>query len=144
MDNLHCVGFWKRCFAALIDQLIMFSFGSVSILAVIYMFGPDDNLQILDNEILLRIIGYSSYTLYSAVFESSSQQATLGKQMMRILVIGMDGKRITFPRAVTRRLLSYLSIIMFGFGYIMVFLNKTKQTGHDILAQTLVVRKSDV
>ena len=144
MDNLHCVGFWRRCFAALIDQLIMFSFGSVSILAVIYMFGPDDNLQILDNEILLRIIGYSSYTLYSAVFESSSQQATLGKQMMRILVIGMDGKRITFPRAVTRRLLSYLSIIMFGFGYIMVFLNKTKQTGHDILAQTLVVRKSDV
>lgn len=108
------------------------------------MFGPDDNLQILDNEILLRIIGYSSYTLYSAVFESSSQQATLGKQMMRILVIGIDGKRITFPRAVTRRLLSYLSIIMFGFGYIMVFLNKTKQTGHDILAQTLVVRKSDV
>ena len=144
MDNLHCVGFWRRCFAALIDQLIMFSFGSVSILAVIYMFGPDDNLQILDNEILLRIIGYSSYTLYSAVFESSSQQATLGKQMMRILVIGIDGKRITFPRAVTRRLLSYLSIIMFGFGYIMVFLNKTKQTGHDILAQTLVVRKSDV
>ena len=144
MDNLHCVGFWRRCFAALLVQLIMFSFGSVSILAVIYMFGPDDNLQILDNEILLRIIGYSSYTLYSAVFESSSQQATLGKQMMRILVIGMDGKRITFPRAVTRRLLSYLSIIMFGFGYIMVFLNKTKQTGHDILAQTLVVRKSDV
>ena len=111
MDNLHCVGFWRRCFAALIDQLIMFSFGSVSILAVIYMFGPDDNLQILDNEILLRIIGYSSYTLYFAVFESSSQKATLGKQMMRILVIGMDGKRITFPRAVTRRLLSYLSII---------------------------------
>ena len=142
MDNLHCVGFWRRCFATLIDQIIIciFFFIIASILAVIY--GPD-SLQILDNEILARIIGISLNTLYSSVFESSSKQATLGKQMMRILVIGMDGKPITFPRAVARRLLSYLSAIMFGFGYIMVFFNKTKQTGHDILAKTLDVRKSD-
>lgn len=54
------------------------------------------------------------FLIYSAVFESSPLQGTLGKKLMGLVVLDCAGKRIGFRQAVMRSLLKWLTpIILF-------------------------------
>ena len=53
-----------------------------------------------------------SRSLYFAIMESSSRQATLGKMVLGIVVTDMDGKRISFGRALGRNLGKIVSQII--------------------------------
>ena len=80
---------------------------------------------------------------YFSMMESSRWQGTLGKQAMQIKVAGTDGKRISFARASGRYFLKIISSTEFMLGYIIAFSDQ-RQTLHDYLSQTLVVRKDVV
>jgi len=73
--------------------------------------------------------------------ESSSRQATLGKMALGIVVTDMDGKRISFGRAVGRNLGKIISQIILLIGYFMIAFTQKKQGLHDIIANCLVVVK---
>jgi uncharacterized RDD family membrane protein YckC len=73
--------------------------------------------------------------------ESSSRQATLGKMALGIVVTDMDGKRISFGRAVGRNLGKIISQIILFIGFLMVAFTQKKQGLHDIIANCLVVVK---
>ena len=110
-------------------------------------------------------------TLYFAINESSNQQATWGKQRMRLKVTDYNGERIGFGRAFSRTLLKFIPwelshtfiwelsfslqkdsvMISYGFGlvYLLVGLNiaslimtKKHQTIYDLLAKTYVVKQA--
>jgi len=76
---------------------------------------------------------------YFALMESSRRQGTLGKQLMRIKVTGLDGARISFGRATGRYFLKGVSSFEFMLGYLISFSDQ-RQTWHDYMAKTLVVR----
>ncbi len=77
--------------------------------------------------------------LYFAIMESSSYQATFGKQLLDIKVTDMEGKRISFWRATIRYFAKILSGMIFYLGYLMIGFTEKKQGLHDIIAGTLVV-----
>ncbi len=77
---------------------------------------------------------------YFALLESSRWQATIGKRVCRLRVTGLDGGRISLPRAIGRYFAKFLSALILCIGFLMVGWTRRKQGLHDILAETLVVR----
>ncbi|MBS3800254.1 MAG: RDD family protein, partial [Thioalkalivibrio sp.] len=63
------------------------------------------------------------------------------KRLFGLRVVDFDGERISFARATGRHFASILSGLTLGIGYIMVAFTRRRQALHDLIAQTLVVRK---
>src|SRR4030095_4357938 len=80
---------------------------------------------------------------YFALMDSSSWQGTLGKRLMLIKVTDMNGEQISFVRATARYFLKTISSIEFMLGYLICFSDQ-RQTIHDYISGTLVVRKQIV
>jgi len=76
--------------------------------------------------------------LYTALQESSASQATLGKRLLDLRVISLDGRRISFARASGRFFGSLIP--SFGIGYCMALFTRRKQALHDLITSCLVVR----
>jgi uncharacterized RDD family membrane protein YckC len=79
--------------------------------------------------------------LYWPLMECSSRQGTLGKRAIGIVVTDIDGRHISFARAVGRNLGKIVSAIIYYVGFIMIAFTKKKQGLHDITANCLVVVK---
>lgn len=79
--------------------------------------------------------------LYEALMMSSQWQTTLGKHLLGIKVTTLDGRRISFARATARHFSKYISSIILCAGYIVAAFTEKKQALHDIIAETLVVRR---
>ncbi|HJW18752.1 MAG TPA: RDD family protein [Flavisolibacter sp.] len=78
--------------------------------------------------------------LYSAYLESGENQATLGKRALSLKVTDMNGHRISFANASGRFFGKYVSAIILCIGYLMMLWDDKKQTLHDKMAGTLVVK----
>ncbi len=65
----------------------------------------------------------------------------LGKMAMKIYVTDLDGGRISFGTATIRHLCKIVSAFVLMIGFIMAGFTARKQALHDMLANTLVVRR---
>lgn len=79
--------------------------------------------------------------LYYAIMESSSKQGTLGKMATGLKVTDLNGNRISFGRASGRYFGRILSGIILDIGFLMIAFTQKKQGLHDMIAETLVVKK---
>ena len=79
--------------------------------------------------------------LYFALMQSSDQQATVGQNVMKIRVLDCAGEKVIFGQASGRYFAGILSGMMMLIGYFMFFWTDKKQTLHDNLAETIVVRE---
>ena len=75
-----------------------------------------------------------------AWLESSRWQATPGKRALRLRVVGEDGGRIGFPRAVLRHVAGALSWLTLNVGHLMATAPPRRQALHDRVARTQVVQ----
>jgi uncharacterized RDD family membrane protein YckC len=136
-------GFWIRWLANFIDSLIV----SIPMVTLVMLasaagiFSPGQGGPEMIFFLLMLPFAVAATWLYFAIQESSSEQATLGKRILGIKVIDYEGRRIGFARATGRFWGKTLSGILFNIGYIMAAFTNRKQALHDILAQTLVVRR---
>ncbi|MBZ0188907.1 MAG: RDD family protein, partial [Candidatus Obscuribacterales bacterium] len=64
-----------------------------------------------------------------------------GKVLLDIIVTDMNGERIGFMTALARLASKILSGFLFFLGFIVANFTTHKQALHDIIAQTLVLRK---
>jgi uncharacterized RDD family membrane protein YckC len=80
------------------------------------------------------MVGYFGY------FESSPSQATFGKQAMGIKVVDLNGNPLG-QGAWTRAGMRIVSSLIIGIGFLLAFFNDQKQTLHDKVAGSLVVKK---
>jgi Tfp pilus assembly major pilin PilA len=78
---------------------------------------------------------------YYALMESSGQQATLGKRAVGIKVTDLEGNQISFGRATGRLAAHILSGVILGIGFAMAAFTSRRQTLHDKIAGTLVVKR---
>ncbi|MGN0024081.1 MAG: RDD family protein [Candidatus Avelusimicrobium sp.] len=145
-------GFWRRAVALLVDSLII---GIISSILYITVLGtqvfklivqnpqtsdPKNILSIMGSMILFQILAFIFFWLYFALQESSKSQATLGKRVMGLKVVGADGGRISFGRATGRTLGKLVSNMTLYFGYYMAGFTKKRQALHDLMADTFVVQ----
>ncbi len=114
-------GFWRRFVAMILD------FGVLII-----------PLCLL-NVVLPYVGGVLVALLYYPIFESSSIQATPGKYWMRLKVLNENGQTLSFPRALARGLLKYVSSALLMVGYLIQLFTEKRQTLHDILTDAVVV-----
>jgi uncharacterized RDD family membrane protein YckC len=134
--------FWRRVAAALIDlifQGIILSLMGIAVYnAWIGTFGAgygpnqDASLMVLAVSLLLS-------WAYAFAFETDNG-AEPGKRLLGLRVARLDGSRPGPLRITARWLLHILSLVILGIGFLMPLWTKNKQTLHDLLTDTVVVR----
>jgi uncharacterized RDD family membrane protein YckC len=102
-----------------------------------------DNDSLQGGVIGFMVFIYIAIILYFPILESSNWQATIGKRAVGIKVIDLDGKRITFPRALGRFFAKIISGLVLYIGFIMAGFTERKQALHDIIAGTLVIMDNE-
>ncbi len=94
-----------------------------------------------DGNWLSRNLEQIFWLVYFSALESSRERATVGKRLLGLAVCGSDGRRLSFPRAVIRTLGKILSLLICGIGFVMPLLTPRKQALHDLLTDSVVVRR---
>jgi len=114
-----------------------------------YQPDPEDILRLVTNflpsiGLIILIVAAATfiYWFYFAIFESSPRQATPGKMLMGIFVTDLEGRRLTFPRALGRILSKILSKMFCYIGYLIALFTERNQGLHDMIAGTLVLEPS--
>jgi uncharacterized RDD family membrane protein YckC len=79
--------------------------------------------------------------LYFAALESTTLQASVGKLALGLRLADLEGRPITFARALLRRIARILSGFTFLIGYLMMLWTRRRQTLHDLMTGTLVLRR---
>jgi uncharacterized RDD family membrane protein YckC len=141
-------GFWIRFVANLIDGIIT----SIVIYGVLFAFillgaaSTSNNYSYSRDYTALGIL-YVFWLIFAIVFswlyfavqESSSKQATIGKQAMGLIVTDTEGNQISFGRATGRWLAKILSVLILFIGLIMIGFTERKQGLHDLIVNTYVI-----
>jgi uncharacterized RDD family membrane protein YckC len=135
--------FGLRVLAYIIDSLLLAAvFVPVGIgLGVLAAMNGSEGVEELSDgaSAVINLASIIATWLYSAIFESSTWQATLGKRLLGIKVTDMAGNRISFGRASGRHFAKFISSIICGIGFLMAAFSEKKQALHDSIANTLVV-----
>ena len=144
-------GFWRRWWAAVLDGIVLWA---LSVPFIIMWLMPlmnvdmeqyealpsEQQMEIFGGCLLFWLVTSLMEFLYFGLFESSRRRATLGRIALGLQITDVHGNRIGLGRALLRRLARILSAITFGIGFLVSLLSKRRQTLHDLLARTLVVR----
>jgi uncharacterized RDD family membrane protein YckC len=146
-------GFWRRFWSHLIDRFILgLAFMPVGFMVFVPMLAtessgwtdtdlPAEAIAALLGAILtVAFLALLGSWFYYALMQSSSRQATLGQLALGLHVTDLEGRRISFARASGRHFATVLTGLTFGIGYVIVLFTARKQTLHDLIAGTLVVR----
>lgn len=144
-------GFWRRCAAMILDSIVL-QLASLPLVLVVFGSGPglevlrDEDLpsaelmallvQLLQRQALLVLVHW----LYFALLESSPRQATVGKMALGLRVTDVAGRRLSFLRATGRFAAKMLSSLTLLIGYLVMLFTERRQTLHDLVAGTVVVR----
>lgn len=115
-------GVWPRFAAGFIDGLI------VGVIPVMIIRGSNGNVLSF-----LLGLGYSVWML-------STYSATVGMMILKIKITKESGGKVTYQDAILRYFASILSAIVFLLGYFWMIWDKKKQTWHDHIAKTIVVK----
>ena len=133
-------GFWTRLCACLIDGVIV-SMAQLPIQFALGVGGFQTHRAAPIAQLFNNVSSIVIYWLYEALQESSKYQATLGKRVMNIVVTDAVGQRLNFARATGRHFAKFLSAMICMVGYMIAGWTEKKQALHDMVAQTLVVKK---
>lgn len=131
-------GFWIRAVALLIDVLL-WSLVRLSLEVVATGLGARD---VEGSPFFQSTLGFFSLlftALYSAVLHALDGQ-TVGKLAVGVRVVGVDGERLPFGAALLRWFALFLSLLPFGFGFIVAGLRRDKRALHDLIAGSRVER----
>ncbi len=116
-------GFWRRAAAALIDGLIVSAAGFAVGLFI-------------NSPLLIWLVSIAYY-----VYFIGSRGQTPGKMALKIRVVRIDNQPLTYMAAFLREAVGkFLSGIAFALGYLWMIWDKDKQTWHDHLAKTQVIK----
>lgn len=138
-------GFWIRFGAYFIDFVIIFfilfviGFCIGLYVGIVEPLTSADYFESTSWTITFWIIALIISWIYFAYQESSSKQATVGKQMFRLIVTDTEGNRLSFERATGRWLAKILSGLILCIGYIMIGFTERKQGLHDMIVNSYVI-----
>lgn len=141
-------GFWERFLAYCIDSLILLVgsvvvgfLGAFFIAFILALMGLDVEGMEDSFVAIYYILAIALIWLYFTIMESSKIQATLGKKICNLVVVDLSGSRISFARANGRFWSKFISWAILCVGYIMAAVTEKHQALHDIIAETLVLKK---
>ena len=138
----YYVGFGPRLVAALLDFFFM---GLLQLGTLFLIIEASDNAHVDDLASWLATyapllgLGLLLFSAYHIV-QWTVWGTTLGKHIMNIRVVGANGQRLGFTRALVRMLGYFFSLSIGGLGgFLMIAFDPRRQGLHDKLADTYVV-----
>ena len=134
----------SRSVAFIIDLVIISTCCAIGI-SVLQLLGSFFHLNIgevlLNNPLLGTIavgLGALFQSLYFVVFWSINGQ-TPGKMLVGLRVIGVNGDKVGFLRAILRYFGYWLSAVVVLLGFLWVLIDQRRQGWHDKIGRTVVV-----
>jgi uncharacterized RDD family membrane protein YckC len=136
----------QRFFAALIDGIIlMILLFPVASMAGLWEAMSRGERSPLGTTVMMGVAGFAAYLLVNGYLLASSGQ-TVGKRLLKIKIVGMDGAQPTLAHIVTRRVLplQLIGLIpmvgqLLGFADALFIFRGDKRCIHDLIANTQVV-----
>jgi uncharacterized RDD family membrane protein YckC len=94
------------------------------------------------SEMLKLQLWFSSlFLIYNTALEISPLKGSLGKKICRLIVVDIDGQKLSFIQALMRNLGVVLSVTLFsGLPFLTMLFNEHRQNWYDSLAKTYVVK----
>jgi uncharacterized RDD family membrane protein YckC len=137
-------GFWRRFWATFIDAILVGILAS----AVGALFGVDTpviNDPANGDRFSFRLESPGPFSIidlaYFTYFHATIAGQSIGNKILGIRVVDADsGEPLSYVRAFARALMSYISAIPLLLGYFWMLWDRRKQTWHDKVASSLVVR----
>jgi uncharacterized RDD family membrane protein YckC len=136
VSPLRPAGFWIRTLALALDAIVFLlvhaSFGALATL----LGGPD-----LEGAPRAPVAAFT--WLFTAAYTITLHAVagqTIGKSLVGIRVVALDGALLTVGPALLRYLAGFLSAIPLGLGFLMAALRRDKRALHDLIAGSRVAR----
>ncbi len=143
----------KRILAYIVDSIFM----SIASIITLFLIGQGEGLSDIatysggDIELIigkmmpiiqtLTFIQLIIGILYFGIFQAMSNGATLGKKLLHIRIVCLDGSEFSFVNSIFRYLVNAISMqLCFVLGIIMFF-TTYKQALHDLAVKTVVVNE---
>jgi uncharacterized RDD family membrane protein YckC len=167
LDGLELAGFWPRAAAFLIDCFLMAVLLSVAVTLGLNGWqklrqmqgnsGPAEyhlpvvkelpvrggmNLQVINiegNEVIHVAATVVVPVLYCGVLLWAGKGRTPGKWLLKVRVVSLAHRHITFWHAVERALGYGAAALELGFGFVQFFIHPYRRCAQDRLAETIVV-----
>jgi uncharacterized RDD family membrane protein YckC len=139
MEETRPAGFWIRAVAALADFSVFFlvqvSFGYIAGRVI----GPDveESMAFVPVVWMFTVLFAGAYT---TVLHGWVGGQTIGKMLVGIRVVNVDGSTVAVGAALLRFGGYFGSLVVFGLGYVMAALRRDKRALHDLIAGTRVER----
>ena len=130
-------GFWIRLWAWIFDFIILAVVQLAAIAAwpgFAEYFADSSDWHWVDA--LTFLISASYYTVAVSVWST-----TIGKRVLGLYILRKDGSKVGPARALARYLSAILSGVLFGIGYLMIGLRSDKRGLHDLICDTMVVKR---
>jgi uncharacterized RDD family membrane protein YckC len=132
--------FLLRCGALLIDFILVICVVTLSTVIARLMGGGARSAG--GTAEMLGFVSALVLAILNFVFVAAVWGQTIGKWATGIRIERIDGRELSFGRALLRHFVGYpLSLLTLGIGFLMAGLNSEGRTLHDFIAGTVVVRE---
>jgi uncharacterized RDD family membrane protein YckC len=147
--NFTAASVGDRMLASFLDLLIKVSYGIVVFYVFFYWLGVSKLVEDLDtwSQMAIVILFFFPIMIYSVTLESIFEGQTIGKKLIKIKVVKLEGYQASFGDYLIRWLFRIIENNMIGglIGLIAMIVNKKVQRIGDIAAGTAVITlKNDI
>lgn len=138
--SFNAAGGGERLLAFFIDMAIKIGY----MLVLNWTFGAFDNMDQWSQIAINTVLSFP-VMFYTLVLESVLQGQTIGKRVLNIRVVKIDGYQASFSDYVVRWFFRIVDVYIFGLGFFVMLFNKKTQRLGDMAAGTAVIGlKNDV
>ncbi len=134
--------FWQRWLAVVCDQMIL---GIMPLLGIYYLLNSVDPTDLVYRIVIYFFLISIPSLVFSFFYHSwfiSNIGATLGKQIWGIEVVDEEEAHLSFWMAFFREFVAkQVSHFTFCLGFLWMIKDKNKQTWHDMLSGTYLIKK---
>ena len=130
--NLYIATAGQRILAGLIDSCILLI--PIEIVSTVL------SVPTLGASYLLNFAAPVMNALYCALTFQSALQGTIGMKLLGLKAVNYNGGPPTPGQCWGRAIASILSAYAYGIGYLILFFTPRRQTLHDLIAGTLVIK----
>lgn len=140
LDSRNYASFYQRLAAGILDTLILIPFG----IAISYFLGtnPAVDLKYINTsiEFIDVALTYLFMLSYYVLFWTNSNGSTLAMKFLGIKLVRDDVGEVKASTSFIRCLTSLISALFFALGFLWMIWDRKRQTWHDKLSDTVVVR----
>ena len=89
----------------------------------------------------MRELSFLAVIIYGVIMEASPFQGTIGKFIMGLKVVDVNGERLTLKHSLKRNFSKLVSYSGFMIGFIWIAFSKKKQAWHDKISKTFIIHR---